>query len=984
MQDSSRAFVGRSRVLAALRAAVDSALHGVPQLVLLAGEPGIGKTALAGQATAHAAASGARTAWGAGWEGDGVPAFWPWHQVLRALGEDLESTGAASETTPKDARFRLFAAVADALTAASAPAGLVIVLDDLHWADAGTLRLLAFVARHLRSARLLILGTFRDVDPSPAGELSEFLADVAAEAATFTVGGLGEAEVTALLSGLVGSVPSDLASAVFRRTGGNPLFVHETGRMLAIDGPAGLASVPVAVRDTIGRRLGRLSTGVRAMLASASVLGPQFAADVLAEVCERDEAAVAADLEVAEHERIMTQLDGVVRFTHDLFRETLAGGLDAAARRRLHRRAGDALRRRGVPPAALVYHYAGALPDAEPELVAELALDAARAATANLAYEEAVRHLRLAVRLTGRDDLGVELGDAARRLGESAEARSAYERAAAGGDPKVVARAALGLHYLGTSSETSHAAVIGLLERSVGALADGPPSALQARVLAALARERADGIEAERDRAAELAEQAVRVARRAGDRQTVAFCLFAQHDVSWAPGTAGRRLAIANEMADAAGDDPELAFEAAFCRFIALVDGGDAALDVALRDMQRLAESSRLPRQRFFVISRQATLAIMRGEFAVAIQHMEEADALGAMIGHPDTFGVRMTQLLMMGLAREGPAAVPRLVEEFGTVAPAEFEPEMRAFDALSRSQPAVAAAILRASEPAMQRARFRWRALSALALDVEIIAAARAVDLCDRYYEDLLPYEDEVVDIGGATAVLGPVSFFLGLLARTAGRPEPAGRHLRRALEVARRMGAAPLAARIEGLVDVEASAAFRREGGVWLLAFAGTSVNVPDAKGLHDLAALLAEPGADVPALRLLAGPPMPGAEPFGSDERLDQAARAAYRRRLAELDDALDAAALGNDDRRLEVLTAERDALVAELSAAAGLGGRARRLGDPGERARTTVTARIRDALRKIDQVHPALGAHLRESVITGRVCRYQPASAVRWRL
>jgi tetratricopeptide (TPR) repeat protein len=976
VQESARAFVGRSRVLVALRAAVDTALRGVPQLVLLAGEPGIGKTALASQVTAHAAACGARVAWGSGWHGDGVPAFWPWRQVLRALGDDVESMGAAPDTMPSDARFRLFGAVGDALNAASAPTGLVVVLDDLHWADAGTLRLLAFVGRQLRSSRLLVLGTFRDVDPLPSGELSEFLADVATEAATFTVGGLGEADVGALLSGLVGSVPADLASAVFRRTGGNPLFVHETGRMLAIDGPAGLAAVPMAVRDTIGRRLGRLSTGVLEMLASASILGPEFASDVLAEVCDREPAAVAADLEIAEHERIVTQLHGAVRFTHDLFRETLASGPDAATRRRLHRRAGDALRRRGATPAALVYHYAGALPDVEPEVVVELARDAARAATANVAYEEAVRHLRLAVRLAGRDELCAELGDAARCLGDSAEARSAYERAAASTNTEVAAEAALGLHYLGTSSEASHAAVIRLLERSVTALADG---ALRARVLAALARERADGFEAERDRAVELAEQAVRVARSAGDRQTLAFCLFAQHDVSWAPGTAGRRLAIAQEMADAAGDDPELAFEAAFCRFIALVDGGDAGLDVALRDMQRLAEASRLPRQRFFVTSRQATLAIMRGEYPMAIQHMEEADALGELIGHPDTFGVRMTQLLMMGLAREGPAAAPRLADEFGTVAPAEFEPEMRAFAALSHGQPAVAAAIIRASEPAMQRARFRWRALSAAALDAEIVAAARAVDLCDRCYAELLPFADEVVDIGGATAVLGPVSFFLGLLAHTSGRPEPAGRHLHRALEVAQRLGAAPLIARIEGMVD--ASAAFRREGGVWTLAFAGTSVNLQDAKGLHDLASLLASPGADVPAVRLLAGA---GAEAFGSDERLDQTARTAYRRRLEELDDALDEAALGNDDRRVEVLAAERDALVAELSAAAGLGGRSRRLGDPGERARTTVTARIRDALRKIEQVHPALGAHLRESVITGRTCRYQPASPVRWRL
>ncbi len=991
MQDSSRAFVGRGPVLAALRSAVDSALRGVPRLVLLAGEPGIGKTALAGQASTYASTLGARTAWAACWDGDGVPALWPWRQALRALGSDvgslLDGTGATSDAAPADARFRLFGTVADALSSASAPSGLVVVLDDLHWADASTLRLMVFVARQLRSARLLVLGTFRDVDPSPTGELSKFLADVAAEAMTFTLSGLGEAEVAALLSGIVGSAPIDLASAVFRWTGGNPLFVHETGRMLAIDGPGGLAAVPVAVRDTIGQRLGRLPPELGETLAAASVLGPQFTTDVVAEVCDREPVAVAAAFDVAEHERIVTRLDGAARFTHDLFRETLASGLDAATRQRLHRRAGDALRRRGGSPATLVYHYAGALPDVEPELVVGLAREAAQAATANLAYEEAVRHLRLAVRLTGpagRDDLYVELGDAARRVGDPAEARSAYDRAAASGDPQVAARAALGLHYLGTSSEASHAAVIGLLERSVAALADGAPSALHARVLAALARERADGIEAERERAVELAERAVRVARLDGDRQTVAFCLFAQHDVVWAPGTIDRRLAIASEMADAAGDDSELAFEAAFCRFIALVDGGDAGLDVALRDMRRLAESSRLPRQRFFVSSRMATLAIMRGEYSMAIQHMEEADALGSMIGHPDAFGVRMTQLLMMGLAREGPAAVPRLAEEFGTVAPAEFEPEMRAFDALSRGQPAVAAAILRATGPALERARFRWRALAALAMDAEIMAAAHAVDLCDRCYEEMSPYEDEVVDIGGATAVLGPVSFFLGLLAHTADRRESAGRHFGRALEVARRIGAAPLVTRIERMVEVGASAVFRREGGVWTLAFAGTTVNVADAKGLHDLAALLAEPGADVPALRLLAGSAGTATEALGSDERLDETARAAYRRRLAELDDALDAAALGNDERRVEVLAAERDALVSELSAAAGLGGRARRLGDPGERARTTVTARIRDALRKIDQVHPALGTHLRESVITGRTCRYQPASPVRWGL
>jgi hypothetical protein len=453
--------------------------------------------------------------------------------------------------------------------------------------------------------------------------------------------------------------------------------------------------------------------------------------------------------------------------------------------------------------------------------------------------------------------------------------------------------------------------------------------------------------------------------------------------VVWAPGTAARRLAIAGEMADAAGDDPELAFEAAFCRFTALLDLGDTAFEVALRDMDRLAETSRLPRQRFFVTSRRATIAMLRGEYAAAWAHIEEADQLGAMIGHPDTVGVRMTQLLVMGLAQEGPAAAVRLEREFGTVAPAEFSPEMRALAALVEGRPEEAAAIVRSAEPALARARFRWRALSALAFDVEIAVAAGARDLCERWYEVLLPYADEVVDIGGATAVMGPVSMFLGLTARVAGWSELAEAHLATALEMARRLGATPLATRIEALIGAAPApgAAFRREGSVWMLAYAGTTASIPDAKGLHDIAAMLALPGTDVPALRLLAG--SAGAA-FGSDTVLDDAARAAYRKRLAELDDDLDLVTLDGDDDRVAALAAERGALVAELAAAVGLGGRSRRLGDPAERARTTVTARIRDALRKIDSQHPALGEHLRTSLVTGRMCRYEPATPVPWRL
>jgi non-ribosomal peptide synthetase component F len=178
-----------------------------------------------------------------------------------------------------------------------------------------------------------------------------------------------------------------------------------------------------------------------------------------------------------------------------------------------------------------------------------------------------------------------------------------------------------------------------------------------------------------------------------------------------------------------------------------------------------------------------------------------------------------------------------------------------------------------------------------------------------------------------------------------------------------------------------------FRREGGVWRLGYDGTVVHLPDAKGLRDLHLLLSQPGADVSAVLLLdpaAGPELVAARQMGGDPILDDEAKARYRRHLAELDDAIDRAAARGDDRRAATLEAERTALLDELRAAAGLAGRSRRLGDEAERARKAVTARIRDTLRRLEERHPALAAHLRSTVSTGSTCRYSPSVPVAWRL
>jgi hypothetical protein len=174
-----------------------------------------------------------------------------------------------------------------------------------------------------------------------------------------------------------------------------------------------------------------------------------------------------------------------------------------------------------------------------------------------------------------------------------------------------------------------------------------------------------------------------------------------------------------------------------------------------------------------------------------------------------------------------------------------------------------------------------------------------------------------------------------------------------------------------------------FRRDGEVWTLSYAGTTVRLPDAKGLHDIARLLANPGVEIPAADLV-GPAARLEATLGADTTLDAQAQAAYRQRLAELAAEIDAADADHDPERAAYARAERDTLVEALAAAYGLGRRARRLGDAGERARKAVTARIRDSLARLDQRHPTIAQHLRQSIHTGAVCSYRPPEPTSWQL
>ncbi len=1031
-------LVGRRLAIGALGSAVDGAVGGAGGVVLLAGEAGMGKTALASEAAAYAKARGAETVWGTCWEGDGAPGFWPWIQVVRALapeggdaGEGVlaELTGVAGERgggvlgDESAIRFRTYDMAATYVRRRAAQRPLVVVIDDLHWADVSSLRLLVFLARQLHDAAALVIGTYRDVEvmvgDHPARPL---LAELAGQAELIRLTGLTADEVGQLIEKVGGERPqAPLVQAVHDRTGGNPFFAQQIARLLAAQGVpldrALVTGIPPAVGDVLARRLARLPGTVVDLLAVASVVGRRFPIAMVAAIAGAPaEMAVpladsAVRAAVLEHDE-----PGLLRFSHDLFRDVLYDGLPTARRSALHLSVAGLLEQHtgGAATAAeIAYHRSVAWPLGDRDRAVTALIEAAREATARTAFDEAAAHLRRAVEVAGGAmavDLVMlcEYGDALRRAGHGEDAQAALlgaaARARATGDKALLARAAFGAHRVATLTDSSRSWVIALLEEALAALgAEGTATGSPARWLlsASLARELAEGPHCDLPQAAGLASAAVDGARAADDAGVLAYALFALADVRWEPGTATERLGIAGELAAAAtaAHETELVLEAHLCRLAALLELGDPSFAVELGTFTRLAEQAAIPRYLYLARSRQATAASLTGPLETADELIEAAAAYGERTGEPDAWGVESSQLVGLALIRHDWTRLSGLAAARGqALTPPGFAWQERSWLLIEAGDQDAAAALV-ASTPSFP-AGYRWRHTAMLTIDAELAAAVADRRRCAALYEQLLPMADEFAVVGAAVFTTGPVVLQLGLLAAALGRWDDVAAHLEDAARRCDRLAAPLLAARAraerarvlaardhpateEG--DRAGGNLFRRDGEVWTVAFNGRTVPLRDAKGLRDLAVLLAAPGREVAATELVAGVhggTATAIAALGADPVLDDRARAAYRARLADLDDELAEADAHHDIGRSARLAAERDALIDELARATGLGGRRRRLGDAAERARTTVTARIRDAIGRIERAHPELGRHLRASIVTGTRCAYRPAETVRW--
>nr|WP_260407882.1 BTAD domain-containing putative transcriptional regulator [Planomonospora venezuelensis] len=866
---AGRVLAGRRGELAALEEALAGAEAGRPGFALVTGEPGIGKTRLAEELAARARARGHLVAVGRCAAIEGAPAFWPWTMVLERLAEvveplpeavraNLPGAGSADRPDPEGARFRTYQAAARVLAAAAAVRPVLVVLDDLHWADPSSLRLLGYLAETAGEGRLLVVGTARDL-PSAEGALADAFESLARRhAVRLPLAGLSADELAALAPGLA----EEEVRALRERTGGNPFFATELVRYLgaapgSAAGPGGSCVrgvLPLGVRDVVLGRVGRLPEAAAEVLRIAAVVGREFEAPVVAavaglgaeEVLDRLEPALAAAL-------VVQGRPGRFRFVHALVAEALADAVAPLRRARLHARVAEAIEARtgsagaGADGLAVVaHHWLLAVPAGHVRRAWPAAVRAGREAMRLRAYDAAAGLLERAAAVAAGDaelsaaermDVLFALADARIGAGDARGQRLVLEEIRAlarrAGDRRRWIAAATGyggrilqpwetygryntelvgeLHELVRTDGAGPARWVPRPGGGDGAdparqgAEEGLDPVSRARALACLAVEtyyRTGPDPAERER---WSREAVELARKENDATLLGRMLFARFTALLNADAVGERIEAAEEMVAAgraAGDD-ELLATGLICLAGALLETLRVGRALgALAEAEALVERSQLPYLRIILGWLRLGVVAGSGDTAGA-----EALLAATAAEHQATsmWGAEVT-------IAAGTHQVALLRARQGTLAPGALE----ALEAPG-DWPEPLEEVIREARAALQVASGRpdearrtigpWERqrpipdtfllLHRLGMRAEIWSALGDERACAELYAQALPYADRMV-MGGLSSVMWPMSRSLFLLARALGDREAALRHGGHALAVAREMGAGALVALI------------------------------------------------------------------------------------------------------------------------------------------------------------------------------------------
>jgi tetratricopeptide (TPR) repeat protein len=853
-------LVGRDREKLELLAALDEVLGGRGRLLILEGEPGIGKTRLADEVGSIATDRGCTVCWGRCLEDGGAPAFWPWTQVLRACAQSdsspdgiedstgylarllpeifssagskaaephtgvLSATSATGADEPEIERFGFFDAVATFLKSAAASRPMVIILDDLHAADEESILLLGFLVRDIRQTRMMIVATYRDSDIQRRPRVAQLLGSLSREGEALILRGLSLSDVAQFVELQAGIRPDEkMAEQLYNATEGNPFFLTEVVRLLTAQGQFSGESgrrdgikIPNSVRATILRRVAQLSRTAQEVVQVASIVGREFDWALLRSICDMEDAQLLSALDELVSLRVVTEATAPLRyrFSHALIMESVQDSVARTHRQDIHLRIAHELERlcEGESTLAqIAHHYLQALPIGDAGKAGEFTMRAADWAMRSLAYEEAVRLYRTALdtldfQRSGQEqrrvDLLLKLGEAECRAHYYDRFRqtflSAAEISRVRDDAQTFGRSVLGYGMLGSDPGRTDQQLVALIHEALARIGETQPT-LKATLLARLAEEIRWTAPAPDTR--QIIDESVSIARRYADPQTLVDALYIKFLTIRNPATAEERLALSTEMVSL-GERHKLfdsAFNLRYHRGSVLLELGDIAeVDREILELNRLDEALRRQHLGFTEV-----ISSMRSLMEGQVEDAERLAAQALEIGRrrPNTIADQIFVVQSVLIKRESGLlgeVVPRL-ERVVSQHPENLP--MRSLLGFCYAE---------TDKRSLAKAEFENLAadnFSRLTLDFRwFISMAFLCETCSyladqsralTLYDLLTPYSLRSASIG-LFGYAGDVSYYLAILAAVLERFEDAEAHFNAAIEFETRTIARGWAARV------------------------------------------------------------------------------------------------------------------------------------------------------------------------------------------
>lgn len=798
-------MVGRDADLESLVDVVEAAERGIPSYAVITGDPGIGKSRLVAELAMRARQRGMRVLVGRCSQDDGAPPLWPWKTVLDGLDglgarllDEVAGTDDLAAREGEGGQFRAWESIAGAVRDAARDLPTMVVLDDLHWADTSTLRVLRLLAETTDRARLLVVVTWRS-HPEPTGTLADVAEALARmHALRLQLSGLPAAEAAAVFAGVTSRELGPAEAAALReRTDGNPFFLVELARLAGERG-GGDGELPTAVTEVINRRLLRLPEQTVTALRTAAVIGRQFDTPTLATVTGIDEDDLLDVVEPAQAAGLVRE-DGIDQFlfAHALVRDTLRAQMSASRRARAHARVAEALTGIAGRETEVARHWQQAGPSYA-DRAWRSAAEAATLARRLYAYDQAAELLESALvsldgdaqaTLRDRYDLLMALIEAYRWAAQLPDLVATVEQAIVVGkqlrDPEAVARAAIatteGVLWRSGEPGSVNAEVVAALRGSLDRL---PPedSDLRCRTMLALANELYDTVSWAERRA--LCDEGLAMARRLGDPLLLMFACQVCFVALWTAETAVERVGLvreAQELARSTGSDRAYVVCATLHAAVLSEVGRAEEMWTAIATARAAAQEQRIAFGELVLGGLEIPWHAMAGRFDECERLLAEIHELGHRLSHHNV---------------EESAAASMLAICLWEGRPGEMVPVLEAFDETAYPFSAsVAVYLWRAGEQDKARAVHAERGAPLdHDNDISLLAWAHAAELAlylgdpalaAGAYERLAPLAG-LNTCAGSSLALGPVDTYLALAAAAAGERELAARHAEDALALA------------------------------------------------------------------------------------------------------------------------------------------------------------------------------------------------------